>query len=247
MPLAFNPIHGLYTRQQIREATGLSLDVIGYWIKEGLLKAKRSEGLGSGKHRQFGFEAIHIAAVLAEVHRFGVGISGLRGIAKALWGAVVLPILYPGVTETDVLDCEELSRARKKYPRRSASEGANGDYCFEDWLDEKQGSRNAFGPKAFELEGHLTPELYGIFALHFDLFSPRTFAKEANGRLFVFRIDDQNLGILSQDVAERNGGKDLPTFISLDISRIIRGIWTGLDDGVAASEPGQNAKLKSER
>lgn len=90
MPFSLSPFDGRYTRQQVSEATDLEVDVLSYWIKEGLLKAAEGEGLGRGKHRLFGFEAIHIAAVLKELGCYGVQVGGLRQVSELLWGGFLL-------------------------------------------------------------------------------------------------------------------------------------------------------------
>src|SRR3546814_11850995 len=99
MPLSLSPFDGRYTRQQVSEATDLEVDVLSYWIKEGLLKAAEGEGLGRGKHRLFGFEAIHIAAVLKELGRYGVQVGGLRQISELLWGVVAFCSDHADITE----------------------------------------------------------------------------------------------------------------------------------------------------
>lgn len=233
MSIAFSPLQALYTRQQIHEATGLSLDVIGYWIKEGLLRAKEAEGEGRGKHRRFGFEALHIAAILVEVHRYGVGLAGLRAIAKVLWGSVRMPVLFPGITEKAVLDCRMLISARRTYPSKASLEEDNEEaFCFEDWQEENQKTRIAIDPMAFELESVMTPELYSVFALHFDLFSERSFTSP-NTRLFVFRLETGEIAVLPPDLPESDGVEDFPSYLNLNVSRIIRGIW----DGLSSQEP----------
>src|SRR3546814_15977231 len=99
MPLSLSPFDGRYTRQQVSEATDLEVDVLSYWIKEGLLKAAEGEGLGRGKHRLFGFEAIHIAAVLKELGRYGVQVGGLRQVSELLWGVVAFCSAHAAITE----------------------------------------------------------------------------------------------------------------------------------------------------
>jgi len=232
MPIAFNPFRALYTRQQVHEATGLSLDLLGYWIKEGLLRAKEAEGLGRGKHRRFGFEALHIVAILAEVHHYGVGLTGLRPIADILWDVAALPERFPGVTENAVLDCKVLHSARRRYPPRvscvSATDNDEDVECFEDWLDTQQAIA-PIDPMAFELEHIFTPSLHIAFALYFDLFSDRTFV-DLDIRLFVVRLPSGRVAILPTDVPESGKIPLLSAYLSLNVSSIIHSIWDGIHD-----------------
>ena len=236
MPVAFTPIQSLYTRQQIHEATRLSLDVVGYWIKESLLRAKEAEGQGRGKHRRFGFEALHIAGILAEIQRYGVGLAGLRQIAKLLWASAGIPVVFPGITERAVLDSRTLISARAAHPLKGTlSRGDEGVCYFEDWLEERQNSRIAIDPMAFELESRMSPELYSIMALYFDLFSERSFTS-TNSRLYVVRLESDDIALLPSNIPESEGVENFPSYLSVNASRIIRDIW-GLDAGRTAPQP----------
>src|SRR3546814_9571073 len=119
MPLSLSPFDGRYTRQQVSEATDLEVDVLSYWIKEGLLKAAEGEGLGRGKHRLFGFEAIHIAAVLKELGRYGVQVGGLRQVSELLWGVVAFCWDHADITEDVRADASLLRRARERYSEKA--------------------------------------------------------------------------------------------------------------------------------
>src|SRR3546814_7442459 len=81
----------------------------------GLLKAAEGEGLGRGKHRLFGFEAIHIAAVLKELGRYGVQVGGLRQVSELLWGVVAFCSDHADITEDVRADASLLRRARARY------------------------------------------------------------------------------------------------------------------------------------
>lgn len=229
MPVAFTPIQSLYTRQQIHEATGLSLDVLGYWIKDGLLRAREAEGEGRGKHRQFGFEALHIAALLAEIHGYGVGLAGLRRVAALLWRSVDVTAPFPGITEEAVLDCWELIRLRKSYPpKASLADGDTETISFEEWLEAKQKTASALDDMAFQLEPKMSRELYRLLALHFDLFSERSFASP-HTRLYVISLENDDIDLLPTDILESDRIEQLTSYLNINASRIIRDIW-GLDE-----------------
>lgn len=73
----------LYTRQQLGELTSLSDDLLSFWIRQGLLIATEG-GRGRGSHRKFDIFQVSIAAVLAELRRYGVNIGMLRQLADVL-------------------------------------------------------------------------------------------------------------------------------------------------------------------
>lgn len=79
----------LYTRQQVAELTGVADDVLSFWIKNDLL-VPTSGGQGKGSHRKFDFFQVNIAAVLAELRRFGVNIGIMRELASQLQQATAL-------------------------------------------------------------------------------------------------------------------------------------------------------------
>jgi transposase-like protein len=95
-------------------------------------------------------------------------------------------------------------------------------------LEDNQQTRIAIDPMSFELESRMTPELYSVLAIHFDLFSDRSF-NSTGQRLFVFRLANDEIAILPPDLPESDGVNELPSFLSLNVSRIIRSIWDGIE------------------
>lgn len=68
--------HGeLFSRQQLHEMTAIPDDVLGYWMKEGLLMPADLPGR---KHRRFTFDQLHLASVLNEMRGLGANIGVLR-------------------------------------------------------------------------------------------------------------------------------------------------------------------------
>jgi DNA-binding transcriptional MerR regulator len=99
----------LYSRQEIAVRIGMSDDVLSFWIRQGLLKAV-SGGAGKGSHRKFDLFQVNIAAVLAELRRFGVNIAILRVFAGLLQRGTALALRaecnFWGIS--DALDLAEL-------------------------------------------------------------------------------------------------------------------------------------------
>lgn len=75
------PVEETFSRQQVQARTGVADDVLGFWIKQGLLlpipAARRM-------HRRFGFEQLHIAALLNGMRSLGANIGTLRKFAEGL-------------------------------------------------------------------------------------------------------------------------------------------------------------------
>jgi len=94
------PVARQFSRQQVQEITGISDDVLGYWLREGLLVAIPSEGR---KHRRFGFEQLHVAVILNAMRSLGANISVLRAFAGAMQHGIV-------IATKSGLDHEQLSR-----------------------------------------------------------------------------------------------------------------------------------------
>ncbi len=71
----------LFTRQKLHEITGISDDVLAYWLKEELLVSVQTE---SRRHRRFSYEQLHIAKVLDALRTLGANISVLRAYSSFL-------------------------------------------------------------------------------------------------------------------------------------------------------------------
>lgn len=225
MPSISFSLNGRYTRQQIAEATGLDRELLAYWTKEGLLIAAESEGLGKGKYRLFGFEAIHVAAVLKELGRYGVQTAGLKQVAQLLWSILALGSQHADITEDIRCEAAALRRARARYPARgSVLEGAvdmDAEFqCFEQWLE----SREQINPKAFEIEPWFHEEVDLAFALYFDLFSPAIFSDFDTRWLFT-HVGGELIAVPESLELESFHIDHMRSYIMINLSRIIRPIW----------------------
>lgn len=224
VPIPFNT-DGRYTRQQIAEATGVDRELLAYWSKEGLLLAAESEGLGKGKYRLFGFEAIHIAALLKELGLYGVQTAGLKQVAQLLWSVLAFCSQHPDITEEVRFQAASLRRARANYPVRASVSPSTEDpvaafSCFEDWLE----SHGKIDPKAFEIEPWFDEEADLAFALYLDLFTPAIFDDFDTRWLFTHAGDGliaipENLNLASFRP------EHLRSHIMINLPRVIRPIW----------------------
>ncbi|MGI4877560.1 MAG: MerR family transcriptional regulator [Janthinobacterium lividum] len=75
------PVLAQFSRQQMASLTGLPDDVLGYWMREGLLVSLQPE-TGKGYHRRFDFRQVHLAALLGELWGFGVKVASLKSFAE---------------------------------------------------------------------------------------------------------------------------------------------------------------------
>lgn len=223
-PILFNT-DGRYTRQQIAEATGVDRELLAYWSKEGLLLAAESEGLGKGKYRLFGFEAIHIAALLKELGLYGVQTAGLKQVAQLLWSVLAFCSQHPDITEEVLFQAASVRRARARYPVRAPVSPGTEDpdaafSCFEDWLE----SKGKINPKAFEIEPWFDEEAELAFALYLDLFTPAIFDNFDTRWLFT-HAGNELIAVPEDLELSSIRPEHMRSYIMINLSRIIRPIW----------------------
>lgn len=202
MPAPTSPLEGRFTRQQIADKVGIAGDLLAYWIKEGLLLAAEGEGLGKGKHRFFGFQAIHIAAVLKELGRYGVQTAGLKQIASLLWRIAAFGSEQSDETKKGAFDAVALRNARSRYRNRSPL--APGE------------AREVVDP------GDLASEL--AYVLHHELFTEAIFER-LDGRWMFLHTEDGLLAV-PEDFAWGIVNPDrVRSYLVINLSLIIRPIW----------------------
>lgn len=87
-PPSWIDLDALYTRQDIVSLTGIDDEVLGYWIKRGLLKHSEG-GEGKGVHRRYQYAQVNIAVILAVFrNQFGANIATLSSLAEAFQDGV---------------------------------------------------------------------------------------------------------------------------------------------------------------
>lgn len=77
----YYPIRDTFSRQQVRDRTGVSDDVLAFWIKQGILQPLPA---APRAHRRFQFEQLHVAAVMNSMRALGANIGVLRVFSDAL-------------------------------------------------------------------------------------------------------------------------------------------------------------------
>lgn len=241
------PSHLQFTRQQIAELTGISDDVLAFWLKQQLLVANDETLSGKGRHKRFGFVQIHIAAILNQLRDFGVNISCLRSVSAILQAAVRTGERVFGevheysetISDAGHLEIisERYSRGIKRY--KCMEDGVEKYFeTFEDYfadyvetwnfkttLDESIALFRTLKPG----EGHLI-DLY-------DGLTSSDHLKRGNegGRgwaEFVFAIapssnEDWTIVAYEEDSNSlKEWMAEPPSYISVRVSKLIRNIWT---------------------
>jgi len=121
-----------FTRREIAQRVGVGEDVLAFWIKNGLLVASEG-GAGKGSHRRFGRFQVNIAAVLAELRRFGVNVGALRSFGALLQRGTALGetaecnfwAIQNAVDLRQALDRFEAGQEVEIWPRLPAAERPN--------------------------------------------------------------------------------------------------------------------------
>lgn len=70
----------LFSRIELVQKTGIPDDVVNYWTREGVLRA-RVGGEGRGNPRRFDYPEIMLAAVLDQLRGFGLNVAALKGLS----------------------------------------------------------------------------------------------------------------------------------------------------------------------
>lgn len=119
------PVAELFSRKQVQERTAIPDDVLGYWIKEGLLIPVPAD---DRKHRRFSYEQLNIAVVLNAMRSLGANVSVLRTFASAVQDGSKL-------AKESGLEYNQLRCA--KWLARSLNQHRNGETVkvwTEEWL-----------------------------------------------------------------------------------------------------------------
>lgn len=77
----------LFTRIELRQKTGIPDDVLNYWMREGVLRA-RVGGEGRGNPRRFDYPEVMLAAILDQLRGFGLSVAALKGLSDRFHAAL---------------------------------------------------------------------------------------------------------------------------------------------------------------
>ena len=228
MALPFDPHALQMTRQQLSKAVRLPSETIAYWLKEGLIFAIGKPKLGRGNHRRFGYEAIHIAAVLAELSRYGINTSGLRNLSSLLWEAVRLGRGHPKFTAHDMFCCRNLL-AGKELAERGEFVPDHQNINIARMRDSSQIDSNRDGTGIPSLRHVQMMEWFDVrsaklLMAYADLMSDEVFIAEIQTWYVSIGYDDDfNLVVESDPWAP--DVEDSDSYICLNVSKIVQRAW----------------------
>ncbi|RYF21507.1 MAG: hypothetical protein EOO77_05890 [Oxalobacteraceae bacterium] len=221
------------TRQQLSVATGLPGETIAYWLKERLIFALDDQKHGRGNHRRFGYEAVHIAAILAELSRYGMNTTGLRNLSSRLWRAVELGHLHPDFTPFDFMCCKNLLIGKEIAARgETVPDIMSIDLALardDDDVENDVYPSGTPGPRHVKMMEWFSIDSARLLTAYADLMSrdifmhdvPKWFVSaNSNGSVeFILEYDPSG-----EDVEGR------ASYICLDIKKIVNRAWSSLTD-----------------
>lgn len=240
------PAHLQFTRQQIAELTGISDEVLAFWLKQQLLVAKDEPISGRGRHKRFGFVQIHIAAILNQLRNFGVNISGLRSVSEILQAAVKTGerVLSDEIDPETFCDATHLENMLQEYKQgqtrhgrivaRNWSEFNSFDDWFANYIQDNSFRRTL--NDSIALFKTLKPGEGRLLELYKGLTDPEHFrrgpdsgdgwaehvfsiAPGPDGDWAIVQYDDDPSSSLKERMAEP------VSYISVRVSKLVRDIW----------------------
>lgn len=221
------------TRQQLSIAIGVNGETIAYWLKEGLIFALGDQKLGRGNHRRFGYEAVHIAAILAELSRYGMNTTGLRNLSSRLWRAVELGRLHPDFTPIDFMCCKNLLMGND-----FAVRGENvPDIMSIDLAltrDDNDVENEVYpigtpGPRHVKMMKWFSIDSARLLTAYADLMSRDIFFHDVP-KWFVSANSKGSIEFILEDDPSGDDVEGRASYICLDIKEIVNRAWFSLTD-----------------
>lgn len=247
------PTHQLFSRQQLQAITGVPDDVLGYWLKEGLLVAEHAD---DRKHRRFRYQQLHVAMVLNGLRSLGANVTVLRAFAAKMQRGVKLAV-ETGFTRGQLYAAVQLSAGVEKFRAGQVVELIN-----PEWLNAKDHERDQFDHRYKatseadiiadndSLYGEYDPQPANQFALSlspFDRDSTEMYFELVAQDYIEDRLEGYNwvwvAWIDANGEAKIATGEDANTPISrllptaafyISISKLVRGLW--IDNASFAGE-----------
>src|ERR1043166_9025313 len=120
------PVDELFSRQQVQMLTGIPDDVLGFWMKEGLLVPEAGE---RRQHRRFRYVQLNIAVVLNAMRSLGANVGVLRSFSKLIQSGIVIAEAS-GLDRKQLDHGIDLARMLNRFRRGEVVEVAN-----IEWLE----------------------------------------------------------------------------------------------------------------
>lgn len=243
MQILAYPVDSLFSRQQVAERSGVSDAVLGYWLREGLIRPVGPMAGEPRKHRRFDFVQINIAVVLSELHRYGASIDGLRSFAAMLQLGTEIGRSLASLDYQYLVDVIDMARKRQMPKDKQW-------FLLVDWQDgqppiqhtdidtwaryvsaHSPHEEDALLARAIEpsKDHRLDQRGIDLVDLFRDLIDPQNLAPSRGGWFWViapggpdgWRIAgaEDGEGISRQFRGERS-------YISINVSKLIREAWT---------------------
>lgn len=134
----------LFSRVELHRKTGIPDDVLNYWLREGVLRA-REGGDGRGSPRRFDYPEITLAAILDELRGFGLNAAALKGLSDRFHEALDY-FRARGLNRNNFYDLDELIYKQKREQEGDAAYGYTQDpakYPQFEWK-EVNGRRGGY-------------------------------------------------------------------------------------------------------
>lgn len=237
------PVAAQFSRQQVAAITRLPDDVLGYWMREGLLVPLRPSA-GKGDHRSFDFRQVHLAALLGELRTFGVKSGALKSFADMINRGISFATQY-GLNDSEAYYVANLAERLSKYRR-----GKDVDILDEDrnvgWRSAKneqeiikqllQFADNIRVDVVLKAAGNLPDEDHTALLAYDDLVRDehliRRGVSEVGGERdewiwYVWPDEQLNWQFVAAEGGSGVGWRirHLRSVIVLSISLIVRGLW----------------------
>jgi DNA-binding transcriptional MerR regulator len=228
MALSFDPHALQVTRQHLSEAIRVPPETIAYWLKEGLIFALGKPKLGRGNHRRFGYEAVHIAAVLAELSRYGMNTNGLRNLSSLLWEAVKLGRHHSGFTTHDLYCCKNLLSGKEiaeqggKVPDHKNIEMARTRDSSS--IDPNRGAICIPSLRHVKMMEWFDVKSARLLIAYSDLMGDDAFLLRV-GSWYVARAHDGSFELIVESDPWGRSVDELDSYICLNIAKILRRTW----------------------
>ncbi len=221
------------TRQQLSVAIGVPGDTLAYWLKEKLIFALGEPKHGRGNHRRFGYEAIHIAAILAELSRYGMNTTGLRNLSSRLWRAVELGRLHPDFTPFDFMCCKNLLSGReaaaqgKMVPDIMSIDSALARDDVD--VENEVYPSGTPGPRHVEMMEWFSIDAARLLTAYADLMSRDIFSHDVP-KWFVSANLSGSVEFILEDDPSGEDVEGRASYICLDIKEIVNRAWLNVTD-----------------